>query len=81
VRSSESIPNYTSIPSRPSDYHKTKILFSELDGTPKEPVFSGKFLESHLDENFTINVVSVIESIVKFFDFFHVVSEIYLITS
>jgi len=42
VRSSESIPNDTSPSSRASDCHKTKIIVSELDGTPREPVLMRK---------------------------------------
>jgi hypothetical protein len=70
MKSSKAILNGTSSSSGSSDYDKTKIFVSGLDRASIGSVFMRKILKSDLAENFTIDVVRVLEPILEFLDFF-----------
>jgi hypothetical protein len=67
MKDSKAIPNGKNPFSASSDYHKTKIFVSGLDRTYRKSVFyKENFLEFDLAENFTIDVVRAVQSILEF---------------
>jgi hypothetical protein len=69
VRSSKLIPNSTNPSSKSPDDGKTKIFVPRFDRISKQNrLLIGNFVEFDLDENVTIDVVTIVESIQKLSD-------------
>jgi hypothetical protein len=70
VRSSKLIPNSRNPSSKSPDDGKSKIFVPRLDRISKNNwLLIGNFVELDLAENVIINVVRIIESILKLSDF------------
>ncbi len=70
MKSSKSIPNGTSSSTESSHYHKTKLFVSWIERSFREQFLWGKFLEYDLAQNFIIDTVRMVHSLLEFLDLF-----------